>query len=228
MTPDLLAVVHPWTSAPGQVDRPARTGEEQYGLCVTACHLSINARTLRDTDGVVVVVPPVGFVVVMMTPPVITVNVMRLHLRTMPKSERFTANILCVSVPSSAVCTRTIPVSTLFVNDVEGGLGNPFQLRRHRKGVPYRLSATGRHHPSAAGTVLPRGVWVCGVRLERLEQGAVVGSAQIAEGAGCSTATVIMSRMGHRRPAVDRALKTVYDTVATTWDTQSAAHEQRH
>lgn len=227
MKPDLLVVVHPWTTAPGRIDGPATTGEQQYPLCIAACYMFINARTLRDLDGVVVVVPPVGFVVVMMTSPVITADVMRLYLRTMPKCERFSANVLCITVPSSAARVGSCPVSTFHVNDVEDGLGNPFELRRHRKGVPYRLGAAGHEHPSAAASVLPRGVWVCRLRLVPCDQDSVDVNTQPVEGADSGTATVRLSRKGHRRAVLDRALTAIYENVATDWEAQSAAHQGR-
>lgn len=227
MTPDLLAVVHPWTSAPGHVDVPATTDEREYELGVTSCFLSLNARVLRELDGVAVVVSPVGFVVVIMNPSDVTGDVLSLHLRTMPKSERFSPNMLWTSVPSSAARAGTSPVSTLFVNDFEDGLGNPFELRRQRKGVPYRLGGTGLERPFAAATVLPAGVWVCRVRLESCAQDAEVGTAQHADGAESSTATVILSRRGHRRAAQDRALMVVYETVSAAWNADGNAHQRR-
>lgn len=110
MTPDLLVVVHPWTTAPGSIDAPATTAEQEYVLCSSACSLFINARVLRDMDGVVVVVPPVGFVVVALTSPVISEDVMSLELRTMRKTPRYPANIFCLSVPVSAVTMTACPI----------------------------------------------------------------------------------------------------------------------
>lgn len=217
MRPDLLVVVHPWTSARGRVDTPATTGEQQYVYCTSGCALFINARTLRDLDGVVMIVPPVGFVVTTFTPPLITGDTLRLDLRTMPKCERYPANMMCLSVPSSAVRTTSCPISTLNVEDVDGSQGNPFELRRNRKGVPYQLGASGSAHPSAAAAVLPDGSWACRVGPLCHNMDAVVGSAAVDDGAESPTATVIMSRKGHRRATVDRALWAVSETVAEAW-----------
>lgn len=227
VTPDLLAVAHPWTRAPRSVDALATTGELQYELCTSSCYLFIDAGTLRDLDGVVVVVPPVRFVVVSMTPPAITVDVIRVYLPTMPKCERFPANILCISVPPSAPRVGASPLSTFHVTDVEDGLGSPFELRRHRKGVPYRLGAAGHEHPSAAVSVLPRGVWACRVRLVRCELDSDAVIPEIAEQAESRTATVIMSRKGHRRAVLDRAVIAIYETVATAGEARSSSHQGR-
>lgn len=135
MRPDLLAIIHPWTTAPGRIDAPARTAEQEYELCTACCSLFINARTLREFEGFVVVVPPVGHVVMMFSPPVITGDNMRMDLRIMPKNERYAANMLCLSVPFAAVQMTSCPVTTFFVDDVDGAQGNPFELRRHRMGV---------------------------------------------------------------------------------------------
>lgn len=225
MRPDLLVVVHPWTSARGRIDAPATTGEQQYPLCIAGCTVLVNARTLRDLYGVVVVVPPVGFVVTTFTPPVITGDTMRLDLRTMPKSERYAANVLCLSVPSTAVTLRSCPVTTLYVDDIEGGQGNPFELRRHRKGVPYPHGATGSAHPSAAAQALPDGIWACRVGPLRRELHVTVGHGLLDDDAESRTATVIMTRKGHRRAVVERALWEVCETVARAWVAHSAGHQ---
>lgn len=144
-----------------------------------------------------------------------------------PKCERFPANILCISVPPSAPRVGASPLSTFHVTDVEDGLGSPFELRRHRKGVPYRLGAAGHEHPSAAVSVLPRGVWVCRVRLVRCELDSDAVIPEIAEQAESRTATVVMSRKGLRRAVLDRAVIAIYETVATAGEARSSSHQGR-
>lgn len=163
MAANLLAVVHPWTAVKGQADAPSLTEAERQALVDAAFPLFINARILRDLNGVVVFVPPDGFVVSTLTPPAIMGDIMRLDLHTTLSDDMYRANVLCDFVPTSTRPQATSPVFLLYAENDEAILGGAFDLRRHRKGVPYRNGTSGSARPSAAASVLPQGAWICRV-----------------------------------------------------------------
>lgn len=228
---DLLVVVHPWaSSADGLITEglPWDTSP-----CHTAYPLYINWRTLSELDGAVVVYPPDGYVVRMLSRPTVRGDVMRadVHLVSQTRDRSLKSNFFWLSMPRPAARPPAVSSRSTFkaeehahstcgivfmsLEGVDGQSVDVFKARSRRKSVPYQLGATGRAARAAAATPLESGAWACrvGMGYTSLHEGNT-GAALFAPFCESPTSAVISTRKGHRLAGVDRAVGLVCEAVS--------------